>query len=537
MKKQSVLIMCDSQRWDMLNCYRKTGLKTPNLDELAAQSIRFERAYTVQPVCGPARSALFTGIMPSVNGAWANDLPLYQNMQTIGERLQKNGIRTAYIGKYHLDGTDYFGGGECPDGWDQEYYYDLRMYLEERSERERVLSRSTRSMYIHPVSGDDTYGQQVVNRAVKYLQHYKEESFFLTVSFDEPHHPSLCPPPFDHMYDDYRFPEGPATNDLLEGKPEYQRIWAGGCISADSNRQKLQNSSFFGCNSYVDHLVGQLMKAIPESAMILYTSDHGDMLGFHSLAAKGPAGYDDVTRIPLILRMPGKAQGVYSLAPVSHIDICPTIMDYFGLPVPNAMQGSSLLPLVKDMKAFPRDPLCYLEFARFCQGNDANGGLQLMRGVTDGHLKLIINLLSTDELYDLDNDPGECRNLIYSSEYAQQRNVLFDSLIRHMDICRDPFRGYCWKQRSWRESLPPADWSGHDCRRQHPIEENEKRELDYATGLEIQYSQRTKIEPIVFESCKDLDELAQCIITMHQSAKPDWIEPSREQTENKEQNP
>ena len=133
-KTQIVFIMTDTQRWDMVNCYRETGLRTPNIDALAASGVRYERAYTTQPVCGPARAGLFTGMYPVCTGSWANGMALWDNVKTVGQRLRDNGVHCAYIGKWHLDGTDYFGNGFCPDGWDEEYWYDMRRYLEEMSE-------------------------------------------------------------------------------------------------------------------------------------------------------------------------------------------------------------------------------------------------------------------------------------------------------------------------------------------------------------------------------------------------------------------
>ena len=146
-KKQLVFIMTDTQRFDMCSCYGKNkGLETPNIDALAASGVRYERAYTTQPVCGPARSGLFTGTYPAWNGSWANGMALGDNVKTIGQRLRDNGYHCAYIGKWHLDGTDYFGNGFCPDGWDEEYWYDMRRYLEEMSEDERIMSRAAKSM-------------------------------------------------------------------------------------------------------------------------------------------------------------------------------------------------------------------------------------------------------------------------------------------------------------------------------------------------------------------------------------------------------
>ena len=121
-RKQLVFIMTDTQRYDMVSCYKDTGLKTPCIDALAASGVRYERAYTAQPVCGPARSALFTGLFPACNGSWGNSMALGDNVKTVGQRLHDSGFRCAYIGKWHLDGCDYFGNGICPDGWDEDYW-------------------------------------------------------------------------------------------------------------------------------------------------------------------------------------------------------------------------------------------------------------------------------------------------------------------------------------------------------------------------------------------------------------------------------
>ena len=114
-KKQIILLMTDATRQDMVGCYGNPDMHTPNLDRLAENGVRYQNAYTCQPVCGPARSALFTGTYPHSNGSFANCIPLGANVKTIGQRLTDNGIRTAYIGKWHLDGGDYFGLGTCPE--------------------------------------------------------------------------------------------------------------------------------------------------------------------------------------------------------------------------------------------------------------------------------------------------------------------------------------------------------------------------------------------------------------------------------------
>ncbi|MBQ6714905.1 MAG: sulfatase-like hydrolase/transferase, partial [Clostridia bacterium] len=123
MPNQAIVIMTDSQRYDMVGCYKYPQMHTPCLDAFSETALRFEKAYTTQPVCGPARSAIFTGLYPHSNGSWTNSVALYENVKTVAQRLSPMGVHCAFIGKWHLDGSDYFGLGRCPDGWDEEYWY------------------------------------------------------------------------------------------------------------------------------------------------------------------------------------------------------------------------------------------------------------------------------------------------------------------------------------------------------------------------------------------------------------------------------
>ncbi len=327
-----VVIMTDTTRADMLNCYRETGLKTPNLDRVAAQGVRFDRAHTCQPVCAPARSALFTGTYPHSNGVWGNSMPLGQTVRTIGQRLTDRGIHCAYIGKWHLTGADYFDTGRCPSGWDKVFWYDGRNYLEELSEAGRVRSRKTVTNRDPNLTEDFLYGHRCSNRAIDFLSRFGKERFFLTVSYDEPHGPFLCPRPYSQMYRNFRFPLSPNHFDRLENKPEHQRVWAGKRLLGNA-KPEIEHPAYFGCHTYIDYEIGRVLDAVrlhaPDS-LVIYTSDHGDFLGSHRLDNKGPAMYEEITRIPLLVQWPGHAPAnTICSHPVSHIDLTPTIMDAF----------------------------------------------------------------------------------------------------------------------------------------------------------------------------------------------------------------
>lgn len=495
MNKRVVLIMTDTTRKDMLGCYGNKDMKTPHLDQLAAEGIRYENAYTCQPVCGPARSALFTGTFPHTNGMVANSLPLGDNVKTLGQRLTDQNIHCGYIGKWHLDGGDYFGLGKCPEGWDKAYWYDMKCYLEELTEEDRVRSRNIKTSFDEDITEDFTYAHRCSNRAIDFINENKEEDFLLVVSYDEPHGPYICPAPYNTMYEGYKLPYNPNYEDDLSKKPMMQQLWAGNAIDMkgeEINKPSLPLSLFLGCNSFVDYEIGRVLEAINKQipdALVIFTSDHGDMLGNHRLQAKNATAYKEVANIPLIIR--GGEKGKVIHHPTSHIDIVPTIMDYMGLHIPKCLEGISILPQIYDINKRLRE-YAFSEFTRYEVDHDGFGGLQMMRSITNERYKLVIHLLDTDEFYDMENDPYEINNLIDSFKTAVIRDKMHDELLEHMNKTRDVYRGYQWATRPWRKDKTPS-WENEGYTRQRENEEYESRQLDYDTGLEMEEATRNKI--------------------------------------------
>lgn len=489
-----VFIMTDTQRWDMVGCYGNPDMHTPSLDALASRGLRFDRAYTCQPVCAPARSAIFTGTFPHSNGVWANSMPLGDNVKTLGQRLTDNGVHCAYIGKWHLDGGDYFGLGRCPNGWDPGYWYDMRCYLEELSPEDRVRSRDPRTME-EGIEPEFTFGHRCSNRAIDFLQRFRDERFCLVVSYDEPHGPSLSPRPYCDMYKDYEWPKSPNVWDDLDNKPEHHRVWAGPALGQDKDALKIKPAHLLGCNSFIDSEIGRVLAAVEElapDALVIYTSDHGDALFSHSLHGKGPAMYDEIARVPLIVRWPGvTTDGSVYHHPASHIDLAPTILEALGVPIPKLLEGRSISAALAD-PSVRTDDVIFLEFGRYEIDHDGFGGFQPVRAAYDGRYKLVVNLLTSDELYDLHSDPYEMHNLIDDPATAAERDRLHDAILNWMNQTRDPFRGYYWERRPWRKDARPATWRYTNYTRQRENEEYEPRQLDYDTGLEMVEAHRPK---------------------------------------------
>ena len=486
-KKQAVIIMTDTQRRDMLGCYGGENVRTPSLDRLAADGIVFDRAYCCDPVCTPARSSIFTGTYPHTNGAWTNCLAQGNDMVTLGQRLSRQGIHCGYIGKWHLDGGDFGDRGICPPGWDSEWWYDMRCYLEELTPEERRLSRQPSSS--GKIGEEFCCSHRCSKRAVDFIQQYADEDFLLVVSYEDPHHPWLAPEPFASMFDnDPLALDDDAHEADMAGKPELHRVWAEAYAKNMPDGFICQKKRFLACNSFVDYEIGKVLDAIDDrcpDALTIFTADHGFSLGNRGgLYDKGPASYEEITGVPLIVRKKGlTSPGSRHTSPASHIDITPTIMDFMGLPPAPIIEGTSMMPVFEDPSA-PFHTEVFIEFGRFTLHHDGFGGFQPYRAcVTEKH-KLCINLLDRDELYDLESDPDELVNLIDSPEHREIRDRLHDRILEWMCETRDPFRGYHWERRPWRTDARPASYHYTRMKRIKPGDEGfNPQPINYSTGM------------------------------------------------------
>jgi uncharacterized sulfatase len=377
----------------------------------------------------------------------------------------------------------------------------MRNYLEELSEADRLRSRKTATNH-EGIEAEFTFGRRCANRAIEFIKRHADEDFLLVLSFDEPHGPCVCPEPFASMYKDYSFPKGEAFYDDLADKPEHHRVWADArgrrLTRAEKEAVPVPVADYLGCNSFADSEIGRVMDQVDRAspgALVVYTSDHGDLLGAHGLWNKGPCTYDTVANIPFLVRWSGRAPAAsVSHHPASHIDLTPTLLDFFGAERPPILEGISLLPCFENPERRLQDEV-FIEFGRYETDHDGFGGFQPLRCVCDGRYKLTVNLLTTDELYDLEGDPEELRNRIDDPALAAVRDRLHDRLLDWMNRTRDPFRGYYWHNRPWRKDAPEPTWASTLMTRQREESTRyEARQLDYQTGLPMIRATRKKGE-------------------------------------------
>lgn len=485
MPKQIILLMTDTQRQDMVGAYGIKEVKTPCLDQLAKEGVLFTNAYTTNPVCGPARSTIFSGLYSHTNGVVANGYSLREKSKTMGQRFDELKMNPTYIGKWHLDGGDYFGDGICPDGWNEEYWYDMRNYLEELSEEDRIRSRKARTCF-EGITEDFTFAHRCSNRAIDFLKKNHDKDFLLVVSYDEPHHPYIAPQKYIDDFKDYEHPYYDNLDDTLETKPAHQRLWSNKMFR-ERSYQNRKDQFWFGCNSFVDYEMGRVLdtaKELTSDAMVIYTSDHGGAFNSHRLIDKGPAMYDEITKIPFIIKNPKVTKEPFTNTnTVSHVDILPTILEYIEADTVPSLEGKSILLELEDMKDC--DDFRFIEFNRYEVDHDGFGGFQPIRCIVNQKYKLVINLLTTDEFYDLQKDPYEMINKINNESYAKIRNEMHKRLLDWQNETRDPYRGYYWAKRTWNSFDELVNWDFTGYTRQYQESKGEKKQLDYANGLEI----------------------------------------------------
>jgi uncharacterized sulfatase len=423
-----------------------------------------------------------------VNGAWANELTPGSAITPLGSMLRRHGIRAGYTGKWHLDGAGYHGGGKPDGGFEPDWWYDGKRYIDDiGADRHRAFVQAV-SGGVSPRDGwtrekaarsrqhdsakalreagcreELVWGHRVVDRGIDFLERVGSDPFVLTVSLDEPHGPFVTPPEFQEQYADRAVPPPGNYRADLKGKPALQKHQAEEFPLPgweDFLEWRLQH---IRCNTYVDYEIGRLIEAVErlhaEDTVIIFTSDHGDQMGSHGLLSKGAMMYEESARVPLIMRAPGGPSGAVCRAPVSLIDLPPTLMELAGRDVPEDFHGQSLLPLLRDPddREF-QDREVYIQFNRFGLHHQGYGDFYPIRCVVNNRYKLAVNLIDDrDELYDLEEDPMELRNLIDKPGLEPVRNDLHDRLLAEMQRTSDPFRGPAWGLRPWRR-IQPRRW-------------------------------------------------------------------------------
>ncbi|RWX77284.1 choline-sulfatase [Neorhizobium lilium] len=403
-------------------------LHAPHLKALAARSARFANNYTSSPLCAPARASFMAGQLPSRTGVYDNAAEYVSSIPTYAHHLRRAGYYTALSGKMHFVGPDQLHGFEerlttdiypADFGWTPDY----------RKPGERIdwwyhNLGSVTGAGVAEITNQMEYDDEVAFLANQKLYHLSRESddpnrrpWALTVSFTHPHDPYVARKAYWDLYEDceHLAPEiGPLAED--EQDPHSRRI-IHSCDykNFDVRQEDVRRSrrAYFANISYIDDKVGKLIDTLTRTRMlddtvILFCSDHGDMLGERGLWFKMNF-FEGSARVPLMIAGPGIAPALHE-APVSNLDVTPTLCDLAGISMDDIMpwtDGESLKPV---MEGGERTSPVLLEYA-------AEGSYSPLVCIREGQWKYTHCMLDPDQLFDLEADPLELANLADNPEF------------------------------------------------------------------------------------------------------------------------
>jgi arylsulfatase A-like enzyme len=439
-KPNLLFLWTDQQRADTLAAYGNHSYRVPALNRLASESVVFDRCYVTQPVCTPSRSAVMTGRWPHSSGCVRNNIPLRADVRTLPELLADSSYRTGYMGKWHLgdeifpqrgfeewaaieDGIyrAFYSPGRDPNA--RSAYHQFLVKLGYQPGRDNLFSRQ----FATTLPVEHSKPSFLAIEASKFILKNRQEPWILYVNFLEPHTPfssalndlhsaEEAPLPKNHP----GIPEGPEPAWYQRRRAEFLR--KGGSegldMSALGGWQRTARN-YAGLCALVDQAVARILWALEasgqiENTIVAFTSDHGEMLGSHSLLAK-QVMYEEAVRVPFLLRVPFRNQKPQRvLQPVSHIDMAPTLLDLLGRKDCCELQGQSLVPALAGR---PRqDGQVFIEWT--ADAKDSGAGPNGRTIVSAEGWKLV--WYDTDQclLFNRKEDPLEMRNLYGQSQYA-----------------------------------------------------------------------------------------------------------------------
>ncbi len=494
-KPNFVIITTDQQRGDCLGVEGR-AIKTPNMDALAQSGTRFDACITPTVVCQPARASILTGQLCRTHGVHDNGIDLDPAIGDRGfaGALTIQGYQTAFFGKAHFSsydartptgapesclssvdfGDDWFGPYM---GWQhiETFCHGHNWFPPKKPPQGLHFERffhadgnGDEKLELYWKNGGDTKGAAqtwhsqlplewhntpwTADRAIDWLQTGRDgdQPFCTWISFPDPHHPFDCPEPWSRLHD-------PAEVDLpehrtrdLDNRPWWHRAVLENTPEGDPDSIKIREeysrippqtdaqlreiiANTYGQIALIDHHIGRILEVLVEQGLeentyVIFTSDHGDWLGDHGLILKGPMNYEGLLRVPMIVRGPDVPAGKVVSEPVSTLDIGATLHDLSDTnPILN-QHGQSLWPLIEGNAT-----RCYAMNEWELLPNRAGVALSLRCVRTKTH-KLTLDMRSEmGEMYDLQADPHEMRNVFEDPDYADLRAELIGYLNERPD--------------------------------------------------------------------------------------------------------
>ncbi len=469
-KQPNVIVFCtDHQRADLLGCMGHPRIKTPNLDKLAKRGVLIRNLYVQGTVCMPSRASIMTGKYPSSHGLTDNGYDLSKDERTIADLLKDAGYHTMLVGRSHIVCTQprphypesgFYGYEQCAHaqvycvGTDPGNAY-LNWIKEEHPGQFEEIG------YANSHLRDDMFGSftsapeelsmnsWVVGQSLDFIKEQREKNpeqpFYLWAGTWDPHSPYRVPAPWDAMYSPEDVPLPTSLEAELESFPPLlKRLaikeWK---KNPDVPLETVWRNSiamFWGMISHIDDQIGRMVKGLEEmgildDTVILFTSDHGDMLGEHHFIGKGLYFYDGALKVPGIMAGPGVPEGMELDCLAESVDLLPTILDLCSVDVPLEIQGKSLKP-VMDNPGLEHKPDVYVEhdYHRYPPGDDiSHEEDERVFSLYDGEYRIVwFKDRDYGQLFDFKKDPENFHNLWDDPEYAEIKQKMTAKLLNRL---------------------------------------------------------------------------------------------------------
>jgi arylsulfatase A-like enzyme len=423
-KPNIVFVIVDQLRPQALGFNGNKDALTPNLDKLAAQSLNLKNAVSGTPVCTPFRASLITGMYPATNGVFMNDVMLDTTLQTLAKVYKSNNYNTGFIGKWHIDGhgrTSFIPDGGRRQGF--EYWKTLEC-THDYNKSAYYEGNSPKKLFWE---GYDAIAQS--NDAAGFIKtHAKDKSpFLLVVSLGPPHDPyATAPEKYKAMFTNKKI-------SIPDNVPQEGR---------DKIEKDLRN--YYSHIAALDDCMATIWQSlkdsdIDENTILVFTADHGDMLGSHGLRNK-QVPYNESVHVPFLIHYPakfkvGKTVDVLLNSP----DIMPTLLGFTGFAVPATVQGTDISKILLGQK---KDNItaslvsCVQPFGQWSR----NSGGREYRGVITKKYTYVKDLSGAWLLFDNENDPLQMNNLVNKTEVARIQTMLEKQLMAKLKATNDAFK-------------------------------------------------------------------------------------------------